>query len=43
LLLGRLYRGWRGKLARRLLYVGASLLVLAYVGSRFVLEAILGR
>lgn len=43
LLFGRLYRGWRGKLARRLLYVGAGLLVLAYVGSRFVIEAILGR
>lgn len=43
LLFGRLYRGWRGKLARRLLYVGAGLLVLAYVGSRFVLEAVLGR
>jgi ABC-type uncharacterized transport system permease subunit len=43
LLAGRLYWGWRGKLARRLLYAGAVCLVLAYVGSRFVIEAVLGR
>jgi ABC-type uncharacterized transport system permease subunit len=43
LLLGRLLRGWRGRQATRWLYSGAALLLLAYVGSRFVLEVILGR
>lgn len=43
LLLGRYRRGWRGRQATRWLYVGAALLLLAYVGSRFVLEVILGR
>jgi len=43
LLLGRLLRGWRGRQATRWLYAGAALLLLAYVGSRFVLEVILGR
>ncbi len=43
LLLGRQRFGWRGKRAVRVLYGGASLLLLAYVGSRFVLEVILGR
>ena len=43
LLLGRHLRGWRGKRATRWLYVGATLLLLAYVGSRFVLEVLLGR
>jgi len=35
--------GWRGKKALRLLYLGAGFLLLAYVGSRFVLEVILER
>ncbi len=43
LLLGRHLRGWRGKRATRWLYVGATLLLLAYVGSRFVLEVLLDR
>lgn len=43
LLLGRQLRGWRGKRATRWLYVGATLLLLAYAGSRFVLEVLLGR
>ncbi|MFM2036506.1 MAG: hypothetical protein RL459_1771 [Pseudomonadota bacterium] len=43
LLLGRARLGWRGKRAVRVLYVGAGLLLLAYVGSRFVLEVLLGR
>ena len=43
LLIGRQVRGWRGRRATRWLYVGAVLLLLAYVGSRFVFEVILGR
>ena len=43
LLLGRYKFGWRGKTAVRMLYAGAALLLLAYVGSRFVLEVLLGR
>ena len=43
LLLGRWRFGWRGRTARRMLYVGAALLLLAYVGSRFVLEVLLER
>jgi len=43
LLIGRARFGWRGRRAVRVLYVGAGLLFLAYVGSRFVLEIILGR
>lgn len=43
LLLGRARFGWRGRRAARVLYAGAGLLFLAYVGSRFVLEVILGR
>ncbi len=43
LLLGRARFGWRGRKAVRVLYMGAGLLLLAYVGSRFVLEAVLGR
>ena len=48
--LGHLCRaaaGARARLARpqrrRVLYAGAMLLLLAYVGSRFVLEVVLGR
>jgi ABC-type uncharacterized transport system permease subunit len=43
LLVGRRMRGWRGRQATRWLYAGALLLLLAYVGSRFVLEVLLGR
>ena len=43
LLLGRARFGWRGRTARRVLYVGAALLLLAYVGSRFVFEVLLHR
>ena len=43
LLVGRHRFGWRGRTAVRVLYVGSGLLLLAYVGSRFVLEVILGR
>jgi len=43
LLAGRIGRGWRGRHATRWLYAGAALLLLAYVGSRFVLEVLLGR
>ncbi len=43
LLVGRARFGWRGKRAVRVLYIGAGLLLLAYVGSRFVMEIILGR
>lgn len=43
LLLGRTQFGWRGRSAMRVLYGGAMLLLLAYVGSRFVLEVVLGK
>jgi ABC-type uncharacterized transport system permease subunit len=43
LLAGRRLRGWRGKRATRWLYAGAVLLLLAYVGSRFVMEVLLQR
>jgi ABC-type uncharacterized transport system permease subunit len=43
LLLGRRLRGWRGRQALRVLYLGAGLLLLGYLGSRFVLEVILHR
>jgi ABC-type uncharacterized transport system permease subunit len=41
LLIGRRLRGWRGQRATRWLYAGAALLLLAYVGSRFVMEVLL--
>ncbi len=43
LLLGRARFGWRGRTAARVLYAGAVLLLLAYAGSRFVMEVVLGR
>ena len=43
LLFGRWQFGWRGKRALRMLYAGAALLLLAYVGSRFVVEVLLER
>ena len=41
LLAGRSAFGWRGPRATRGVYAGAALLLLAYVGSRFVLEVVL--
>jgi ABC-type uncharacterized transport system permease subunit len=43
LIAGRHLQGWRGRRATRWLYAGAALLLLAYVGSRFVLEVLLHR
>lgn len=43
LLVGRIGFGWRGRRAANMLYGGSALLLLAYVGSRFVLEVILRR
>ena len=43
LLVGRIGFGWRGRRAVNMLYGGSVLLLLAYVGSRFVLEVILRR
>jgi len=43
LLAGRRWRGWRGKTALRFTVAGFATLVLAYVGSRFVLEVVLHR
>jgi ABC-type uncharacterized transport system permease subunit len=43
LLVGRRRQGWRGQRATRWLYAGALLLLLAYAGSRFVFEVLLGR
>jgi ABC-type uncharacterized transport system permease subunit len=43
LVVGRRWRGWRGRRATRWLYAGALLLLLAYVGSRFVMEVLLNR
>lgn len=43
LLVGRHIWGWRGKRALRWTLAGFALLILAYVGSRFVIEVILGR
>ncbi|MDB5840511.1 MAG: inner rane protein YpjD [Herminiimonas sp.] len=43
LLAGRKWRGWRGKTALRFTLSGFATLLLAYVGSRFVLEVVLHR
>jgi len=43
LLIGRWRWGWRGRTALRWTFAGFVFLLLAYVGSRFVLEVILGR
>ena len=43
LLVGRARFGWRGRRAVRVLYTGAALLLLAYAGSRFVMEVVLRR
>ncbi len=43
LLFGRMRFGWRGRRAVRLVLSGVVLLVLAYFGSKFVLELVLQR
>jgi ABC-type uncharacterized transport system permease subunit len=43
LLAGRKWRGWRGKTALSFTLIGFTLLLLAYVGSRFVFEVVLHR
>jgi ABC-type uncharacterized transport system permease subunit len=43
LLGGRLAYGWRGKMALKGTFAGFAAILLAYVGSRFVVEVILGR
>jgi ABC-type uncharacterized transport system permease subunit len=43
LLAGRIWRGWRGKTALRFTLTGFATLLLAYVGSRFVMEVVLHR
>jgi ABC-type uncharacterized transport system permease subunit len=43
LLIGRHRYGWRGRAALNGIVVGAVLVALAYLGSKFVLEVILGR
>jgi ABC-type uncharacterized transport system permease subunit len=43
LLIGRHLRGWRGRKALRWTLAGFAALLLAYVGSRFVLEVLLDR
>ncbi|NMG44902.1 cytochrome C biogenesis protein [Aromatoleum toluvorans] len=43
LLVGRRAWGWRGRVALRWTLAGFTTLVLAYVGSRFVIEVLLGR
>lgn len=43
LLVGRRWRGWRGRAALRWVLASFAALLLAYVGSRFVLEVLLHR
>ena len=43
LLAGRWRFGWRGRQAANLIVAGTVFLVLAYIGSKFVLEVLLGR
>jgi ABC-type uncharacterized transport system permease subunit len=43
LLAGRWRDGWRGRTALRWTLSGFVMLLFAYVGSRFVLEVLLGR
>ncbi len=43
LLAGHLFAGWRGTLAVRWTLIGFAMLLLSYVGSKFVLEVILKR
>ena len=43
LLIGRIAFGWRGRTALRWTLTGFAMLLLAYIGTRFVLEVLLGR
>ncbi|MGK2953763.1 MAG: cytochrome C assembly family protein [Thiobacillus sp.] len=43
LLVGRHFRGWRGRMALYWTITGFTLLLLAYLGTQFVLEVLLGR
>jgi ABC-type uncharacterized transport system permease subunit len=43
ILIGRRFYGWRGRVALRWVMASFAILMLAYVGSRFVLEVILHR
>jgi ABC-type uncharacterized transport system permease subunit len=43
LLTGRVAFGWRGRVAQRWVFAGSVLLILAYFGSRFVFEVVLGK
>jgi ABC-type uncharacterized transport system permease subunit len=43
LVVGRWRYGWRGRKALRWILAGTALLILAYLGSKFVLEVLLGR
>ena len=43
LLIGRHRYGWRGRKAIKLTLLGFALLLLAYVGSRFILWIVLGK
>lgn len=43
LLLGRHVGGWRGRIAARMTIAGCIVLLLAYIGARFVAEILLGR
>lgn len=43
LLIGRQFYGWRGRIAIRWTLTGFVILLLAYIGSKFVLEIILNR
>lgn len=43
LLIGRQFYGWRGRIAIRWTLTGFVILLLAYIGSKFVLEVILNR
>ncbi len=43
LLFGRHFYGWRGRIAVRWTLTGFLMLVLAYLGSKFVVEVLLGR
>jgi len=43
LLAGHVFAGWRGKLAARWTLIGFGMLLLSYVGSKFVLEVLMKR
>jgi ABC-type uncharacterized transport system permease subunit len=43
ILVGRLFYGWRGRTALRWVIASFGILLLAYVGSRFVIEVVLHR